>query len=132
MRLWSTNYPMNCDSGVEFYGDGGQLFLSKRGKVRIVGPKNEPIEQYNFDREKGFAHLDNFFAAVRGDAAPNAPLPVAHASTAPIHLANAAIRAKASFRFDPQTESVIDCEPARSLLRRRYRDGGHWATPESA
>ncbi|HAA48229.1 MAG TPA: gfo/Idh/MocA family oxidoreductase, partial [Planctomycetaceae bacterium] len=30
-RLWSTNYPHNVDSGVEFYGTKGQMFLSRRG-----------------------------------------------------------------------------------------------------
>ncbi|CAE7289614.1 ydgJ, partial [Symbiodinium sp. CCMP2456] len=59
MRLWSTNYPMNCDSGVEFYGTEGQMFLSKRGKLRVLGPRNAKIEEAAFGRERGFAHFDN-------------------------------------------------------------------------
>ena len=34
-RLWSTNYPYNCDSGAEFYGTKGLMFLSRRGKVQV-------------------------------------------------------------------------------------------------
>lgn len=132
MRLWSTNYPMNCDSGVEFYGDAGQLFLSKRGKVKIVGPRNEPIEQFRFERAPGFAHLDNFVEAIRGDAAVNAPLSVAYVSTTPVHLANASLRSKASLTVDPRAESVVENPAARSFLTRRYRDGGHWAIPAGA
>ena len=132
MRLWSTNYPMNCDSGVEFYGTQGQAFISKRGKLRIVGPRNEPIDSERFGRDSGFAHLDNFFDAVRGNATPNAPLAEAHRSVGPIHLANAAIRANASFRFDPASESVIDNAAVSELLGRRYRMGGHWAIPETS
>ena len=41
MRLWSTNYPYNCDSGVEFYGTQGQMFLSKRGKIEVLGERNK-------------------------------------------------------------------------------------------
>ncbi|MEQ8848963.1 Gfo/Idh/MocA family oxidoreductase [Botrimarina sp.] len=132
MRLWSTNYPMNCDSGAEFYGTEGQMFLSKRGKLRIVGPRNEPIEEKRFGREKGFAHLDNFLAAVRGEAELNAPLIEAHRSVGPIHLANAAIRSGQSFSFDPVNERVIDADAAAAYLSRSYREGGHWAIPESA
>ncbi len=35
MRLWSNNYPFNCDSGVEFYGSKGRMLLSKRGKLEV-------------------------------------------------------------------------------------------------
>ena len=35
-RLWSTNYPNNVDSGAEFYGTKGQLFLSRRGKFQLL------------------------------------------------------------------------------------------------
>jgi predicted dehydrogenase len=45
-RLWSTNYPStyNCDSGVEYYGTKGQMFLSRRGKIQVLGPNNKHIE----------------------------------------------------------------------------------------
>ena len=36
-RLWSTNYPHNTDSGAEFYGTKGQMFLSRRGKIEVRG-----------------------------------------------------------------------------------------------
>jgi predicted dehydrogenase len=130
MRLWSTNYPMNCDSGVEFYGTEGQMLLSKRGKLLIVGPRNEKIDQSTFGRDQGFAHLDNFIEAVRGAAKPNAPLIEAHRSVAPIHLANAAIRAGASFDFDPEREAIVGDSPAAVFLGRDYRAEGHWAIPE--
>jgi len=44
MRLWSNNYPFNCDSGVEFYGANGRMLLSKRGKLEIYSQGNERIE----------------------------------------------------------------------------------------
>ena len=33
-RLWSTTHPFNVDSGVEYYGTKGKLFLSRRGKAQ--------------------------------------------------------------------------------------------------
>ena len=50
MRLWSTNYPYNCDSGAEFYGTEGRLFVSKRGKLEVYGPRNQRIEDAQADR----------------------------------------------------------------------------------
>ena len=40
-RLWSTNYPRHTDSGAEFYGTEGQMYLSRRGKIEVLGPRNE-------------------------------------------------------------------------------------------
>jgi hypothetical protein len=132
MRLWSDAYPVNCDSGVEFYGTAGQMTLSKRGKLRIVGPRNEPIDEVKFGREQGFAHLENFFDAVRGKAQAAAPPDEAVRSVAPIHLANALLRCGGGgLRFDSVTESIVDHPEAAKLLGRTYREGGHWAAPQS-
>ena len=40
MRLWSTSYPFNVDSGAEFYGTKGKMFLSKRGKFEVFAGTN--------------------------------------------------------------------------------------------
>ena len=39
-RLWSTTYPFNVDSGAEYFGTKGRMFLSKRGKFEIHGERN--------------------------------------------------------------------------------------------
>ena len=43
-RLWSTNYPHNSDSGAEFYGTKGQMFLSRRGKIEVRRRQQAVIE----------------------------------------------------------------------------------------
>ncbi|MEO2019302.1 MAG: Gfo/Idh/MocA family oxidoreductase, partial [Fuerstiella sp.] len=43
MRIWSRNYPYNCDTGVEFYGTKGMLFVSKRGKLQMWDDSNQPV-----------------------------------------------------------------------------------------
>ncbi len=42
-RLFSTNYPYNCDSGAEFYGTKGQMFLSRRGKLQVLADRNQKV-----------------------------------------------------------------------------------------
>ncbi len=44
MRIWSKNYPYNCDCGVEFYGTRGMLMVSKRGKLMLWSEDNKPVE----------------------------------------------------------------------------------------
>ena len=44
MRLWSTNYPHNTDSGAEFYGTKGQMYLSRRGRIEVRNDRNAPVE----------------------------------------------------------------------------------------
>ena len=39
-RLWSTTYPYNVDSGAEYFGTKGKMFISKRGKFEVRGERN--------------------------------------------------------------------------------------------
>src|SRR6185436_2843145 len=43
-RLWSSNYPHNTDSGAEFYGTKGQMYLSRRGKLEVRGDRNVLVD----------------------------------------------------------------------------------------
>ncbi len=131
-RLWSTNYPHNCDSGAEFYGTKGQLFLSRRGKIELLDERNrrkdvaiEPAAQNDV------LHVKNFCDAIRGDAAKvNADALTGHLSTSLCHLGNIATRLGRSLAFDPDSESVINDAEANSLIGREYRS--HWGRPAGA
>ncbi|MAT73316.1 MAG: dehydrogenase [Planctomycetaceae bacterium] len=129
MRLWSRNYPMNCDSGVEFYGTDGQMFLSKRGKLRVIDGANKVLLDERAEKESGFAHVENFLAAIRDGATLNAPIEVGYHSVAPVHYANIAIRTGSTLTINPATGVVQDNAAATDLLGRKYRDGGHWSVP---
>jgi predicted dehydrogenase len=130
-RLWNTNYPYNCDSGAEFYGTKGQMFLSRRGKIQVVGDRNAPVPisvapmGQNVD-----LHVQNFCDAIRGDAKVNADALCGHLSSAICHLGNIATRLGRSLNFDPQTEQIVGDAEANALVRREYRD--HWGTPKGA
>ena len=127
-RLWSTNYPHNCDSGAEFYGAKGQMFLSRRGKIEVYGERNAPIEvSIKPQPQDDAAHVRNFCAAVRDGAPLNADALVGHLSSSLCHLGNIATLLGRSLTFDPQTEQIVGDEPASALVRREYRE--HWGTP---
>jgi predicted dehydrogenase len=129
MRLWSTTYPFNCDTGVEFWGTNGKMMIRKRGKLEILGPRNAVIEQKQFEPAKSMEHMDDFLNAIRSGRRPNAPTEEAHRSVALVHLANIALRTGRSLTIDPKLEQIMGDEQASQLLRRTYRQGGHWAIP---
>ena len=130
-RLWSTNYPHNTDSGAEFYGTKGQMFLSRRGKLAVLGDRNAAV---NLDVEQkpqdDAAHVRNFCDCIRNGTKPNADALTGHLSTSLAHLANIATRVGRSLTFDPQKEQIIGDAEANALIRREYRD--HWGTPRGA
>jgi predicted dehydrogenase len=130
MRLWSTNYPYNCDSGVEFFGTKGRMMLSKRGKLLVVDDKNKTIREEKANDQQGWKHYDNFEAAIRDGSRLSAPIEEGHRSVGLIHLANIAIRLGRSLDFDPQSEKIVGDDEATHLLTRNYREPGHWAKPQ--
>jgi predicted dehydrogenase len=127
-RLWSMNYPHNCDSGAEFYGTTGQMFLSRRGKIEVQSDRNAPVKlNVTPGGQDDAAHVANFCAAIRGEARLNADALTGHLSTSLCHLGNIATRLARSLAFDPRTEQVVDDDEANALVHRDYRD--HWAAP---
>jgi predicted dehydrogenase len=130
-RLWSTNYPHNVDSGAEFYGTNGQMFLSRRGKIEIIDAKNKPVpHNIKPQGQDDKAHVRNFIAAIREGGKVTADALTAHLSTSLCHLGNIATRLGRSLNFDPVKEQIVGDEEANRLVRREYRD--HWGTPKGA
>jgi predicted dehydrogenase len=131
-RLWSTSYPNGVDSGVEFYGTKGKMFVSKRGKFELRGERNAAING-KLSREIDVRVEDNhqnWLDAIRGGAAPHANVEIAHRTASAAHLGNIAIRVGRTITFDPERETIVGDDDAAALLGRKYRDGGHWATPQ--
>ena len=129
-RLWSTNYPHNCDSGAEFYGTKGQMFLSRRGKIELRGDRNLVLDvPIKLESQNDVAHVRNFCDAIRTGARLNADALTGHLSTSLCHLGNIATRLGRSLVFNPQTEQIIGDTEANGLVRRDYRD--HWGTPRN-
>lgn len=130
-RLWSTNYPHNTDSGAEFYGTKGQMYLSRRGKLTVLGDRNTPVPlEIEQKPQDDAAHVRNFCDCIRNGTKPNADALTGHLSTSLAHLANIATRVGRSLTFDPQKEQFLGDDQANQLLRREYRE--HWGTPRDA
>lgn len=133
-RLWSVTYPFNVDSGAEFFGTDGEMFLSARGKIRVIGKRNrrinwKPTGSLKYDPKD---HLENWFAAIRGDATLNADMRVAFNTTSLVHLGNIATRVGRTLTYDAAADRVVGDREANGLLKRRYRRQGHWAIPAGA
>jgi predicted dehydrogenase len=127
-RLWSTNYPMNVDSGAEFYGTKGQMFLSRRGKLLVLNEGNKRVDvKIALGGQDENAHVANFIAAIRTGVPLTAEIEIGHLSASLCHLGNVATRLGRSFRFDPEGERTVDDDQIDRLLAREYRP--HWATP---
>ncbi len=135
MRLWSTNYPHNCDSGVEFYGTQGQMFFSKRGKLEVLDSRNQrtkTVKKKLVGEHIIAAHVENFRDAIRSGNRPNADIEEAHRTVALVHLANIAVRTGRELEMDPEQEQLLGDPEASKLLTRTYRQKGHWAIPKAS
>lgn len=130
MRLWTKNYPYNCDSGVEYFGTEGRMMLSKRGKLLVVDGDNKTIRSEQAHDQQGWIHFDDFAAAIRDGHRPNADIEEGHRTVGLIHLANVSLRVGRSLDFDVANEKIVGDDEASALLTRTYRDGGHWAKPQ--
>jgi predicted dehydrogenase len=130
-RLWDTVYPHNVDSGAEFHGPGGQMFLSRRGKIQVLDPQNKPKPlDIPLQQQDDKAHVANLLAAIRSGAKLNADPLTGHLSSSLCHLGNIATRLGRSLNFDPAKEQILSDEEANRLVRREYRD--HWGRPKGA
>lgn len=129
-RLWSTNFPSvyNCDSGVEYYGKEGRMFLSRRGKIQVLDKRNkrQKIDVETMGQDTA-AHIADFLDAVRNDRRPRGDIEVGHLTASLCHLGNLSSRLGRSIQFDPEKEQVVGDAEASAMLSREYRD--HWGAP---
>jgi predicted dehydrogenase len=134
-RLWSVNYPYNVDSGAEFYGTKGKLFVSKRGKIEAYDDEKAriPLELDGMAlKNPGPNHLQNWVDCAKNGETPNAPLEAAFCTTTAVHLGNISTRLRRSLKFDGEQQHIVGDTEANAMLGRTYRDGGHWSVPKFA
>jgi predicted dehydrogenase len=133
-RLWSTTYPFNVDSGAEYFGTKGRMFLSKRGKFEIRGERNVPLDVKLDSVPKADVrqNFQNWIDCIKAGSAPNANVEIAHRTATAAHLANIAVRLGRTIHFDPAQERIISDDEANTMLTRKYRKGGHWGIPNGA
>jgi predicted dehydrogenase len=130
-RLWSTTNPYNVDSGAEFFGTKGKMFISKRGKFEVRGERNRPLDVKLDGVPEGIVaeNQQNWLDCIKSGGVPNANVDVAVRTAVAAHLSNIATRLRRTIQFDPATEKIIGDDQANALLTRNYREGGHWGIP---
>ncbi len=131
MRLWSTSYPYNVDSGAEYIGTKGKMFISKRGKFEVRGERNQPMD-VKLDSVPKASMADNqqnWLGCIKSGGVPNANVEIAVRTATAVHLGNIATRLGRTIHFDPTNERIVGDEEANAMLGRKYREGGHWGLP---
>jgi predicted dehydrogenase len=133
-RLWSNSYPYNVDSGAEFYGSKGKLFVSKRGKFDVFDEKKNRVttKLAGIVKPEVADHMQNWIDAAKNGTRPNSPLDVATTTTTAIHLGNISTRVQRSLVFDAENELIVNDAEANALLSRKYRANGHWSVPKTS
>ena len=129
-RIWSPYVQEGYENGDAFYGTKGMMLLGKHGGYQIFGPRNKLIDEGRKGEPNLQAHHDNFIACITSGNRPNADIEINHRSSALCHLGNIATRVRGQLEFDPETERVTNNPDAAALVRRKYREGGHWAVPQ--
>ena len=133
MRLWSTTYPYNVDSGAEFFGTKGKMFISKRGKFEVRGERNAAARREARRRAEGRSFAESAELArlhqIRqraqrqygsGRSHRNGRSPGQHCD---------ALAADDPLRSD--SEKIVGDDEASALMTRKYRDGGYWGIPKN-
>ena len=130
-RLWSTTYPFNVDSGAEYIGTKGRMFLSKRGKFEVRGERNLPLEVTLASVPKADVkqNFQNWIDCIKSGSSPNANIEIGHRTATAAHLANIAVRLGRTIHFDPTQDDIVRDDDANAMLTRKYRKGGHWGIP---
>jgi predicted dehydrogenase len=133
MRLWSTTNPYNVDSGAEFFGNKGKMFISKRGKFEVRGPRNAvlDIKLDSVPKAEVSQNQKNWLDCIRSGKQPNANMEVAVRTATAVHLGNIATRLQRTLHFDPSKQEIVGDAEASAMMSRKYRDGGHWGTPKA-
>ncbi len=118
------------DSGNAFYGTKGYMTFSRRGYFQVYfdreGTKG-PSMKGDTGHER---HVENFLAAIRGQAKPNADALTAHLTCALIHLGEIAYRKERVLQFDPKTQTIRGDSEANAMLSKEYRKP--WELPREA
>jgi hypothetical protein len=104
------------------------MFLSRRGKLEVLGDRNAPTEiAVTRGAQDDKAHIANFCDAIGEGGRLNADALTGHLSTSLCHLGNIATRLGRSLEFDSEKEEFVGDTEANALVGRPYRD--HWGTP---
>src|SRR5690606_23333957 len=110
VATWTLCYNTNTfhnDWSICFQGDKASLWLTDNGYVVFSevrnwskGPLNAAMENLSGGVTDTVPHIKNFLECIKSRKEPNAPVEIGHAAVRPLHLANAALKAKREVELD--------------------------------
>ena len=116
---------------IEMRGTDGTLHIDNAGSFVVVpehggqfqepGPRMEPIEVKEPDREMDLRHTRNFLDCVKSRQRPNADVEIGHRSTTFSLLANISLATRLRLEWDAQREAITNNSQANELLHYEYR-----------
>lgn len=114
-------HPAPTRDEVIFYGEAGAASFRGTG-YQIVDMKGKTIAEAS--GKGGWQdHLENFVAAIRGEATLAAPMPVAHRSALLCHLGNTSYRLGRTLTCAAETGRIVDDAEAMGFWQREYEPG---------
>lgn len=121
-RTWHRRGFENQSFGAIFYGDRGSLVLANGDYTIYEMDGKRRGEPVKVDRGE-YEHLENFMAAIRGDARLNAEIEEGVKTTLLCHLGNIAYRTGRTVRFDPGQQRIVGDAECQALWGREYAPG---------
>jgi predicted dehydrogenase len=116
---------------IELRGTHGTLSIDNLGSFGVVpehggqfqepGPRMEPIESDEGDKEMDRRHTRNFLDCVKSRRLPNADVEIGHRSTTFALLANISLATRSRLDWDAEQEAIIRPEEANQMLDYEYR-----------
>ncbi|MBG88954.1 MAG: dehydrogenase [Verrucomicrobiales bacterium] len=113
--------PFADNSDIVFYGEGGIARMDNSGYTLL----DERGREFESKRSHGGQkeHLENFVAAIRGEAKLNAEITEGHRSALLCHLGNIAYRTGITLKCRPTDGQIVDNPAAEKLWAREYESG---------
>jgi len=118
---WTTALKPMPDVGVELRGSNGSMVVTDAG-CSVYDPAGKLVDQTKGSRGDT-EHLENFLAAVRGDASVNSSIVEGHRSALMCHLGNMAYRLEKPLEIDATTGRPRDVDAMAKYWSREYRPG---------
>lgn len=113
------------DVRCEFEGTEGSVRIDNQGRQFVTIPERLKADRFGTDLPEVYPsnddHQRNFIDCVKSRQEPAAPVEVGHRSGTVCHLGNIAVRLKASFKWDPEKEQIIDNDEANAMLHRQVK-----------
>lgn len=111
--------------GVAFYGEKATMIMDGGGYWLIDPKGKEMLDKHITGSANQLSHIENFLAAIRGNAKLNAPIEEGYKTALMCHLGNIAWRTGSTVNCDPKNGHITGNSPAEALWKREY--DGKWA-----